>query len=102
MAQLIYAAVVLLHKLHFMPMITEKRGFSNAALIFPTGDQISVVQHQDLHCMVGPAGCWKKRIVADSPARSRSAMGPEYHTQISGHRWMAACAFNWRGSSNGC
>jgi len=49
MAELLYAPIVLFQKLHFMPVVTKKSGFSDAALILPAGDQISVVQHQDLH-----------------------------------------------------
>jgi hypothetical protein len=45
MAQLLYAAVILFHKLHFVPMVTEKCCFSSARLVFTARDQISVMEH---------------------------------------------------------
>jgi hypothetical protein len=57
MAQLLYAAIIFFQKLDFMAMVTKKRGFSDAALILAAGDQISVVQHQDPHCILNPARC---------------------------------------------
>jgi hypothetical protein len=69
--ELFYTAIVFLQQLYFVPMVAEKGGFSNAALILPAGDQISVVQHQDPHCILSLIPDRSERKLADSDSSAR-------------------------------
>jgi hypothetical protein len=71
LAKLVDTAIVFFQKLYFMAMVAEKSGLSNAALVFPSGDQISVVQHQNPHCILSliPDCCGRKLADFDSSAR---------------------------------
>jgi hypothetical protein len=71
LAELFYAAIVFFQKLYFVPIVAEKSGFSNAALVLPTGNQISIMQHQDSHCILSLIldCCGRKWADCDASAR---------------------------------
>ena len=84
LAELLYSAIVFFQKLYFMPMIAQEGSFSDAALVLPAGDQISVVQHQDPHCALSlvPDCCARMKADSDLSARLSDAIAAEYSMQL--------------------